>query len=82
MDISSAGGLNPIQRAVFGTSETSVQNGPNQTQSSQTGPANEGVSKESETNSIPAVKGTGNVSEEGTTTNTGTTSGNQVSIKI
>ena len=33
MDISSAGGLNPIQRAVFASSETSIQDGDSQTQS-------------------------------------------------
>jgi len=82
MDISSAGGLNPVQRAVFATSETSVQDGANQTQSSQSGSVNEGVSRESETSSVPAVQGAGNVSEEGTATNTGSSTGNQVSIKI
>ncbi len=82
MDISSAGGLNPIQRAVFASSETSVQDGANQTHSPEAGTVNESVSRESETSSVPAVQGAGNVSEEGTTTQTGTSSGNQVSITI
>ena len=82
MDISSAVGLNPIQRAVFANSETSVQDGAKQTQSPEAGTVNEGVSRESETSSIPAVQGASNVSEEGTTTHTGTSSENQVSITI